>query len=147
MADGIVTLAVVMAVTAAIGWWWLRRQGAVRTRPGTDARDWTDQGVLLGARATFVQLSAAVCAPCRATARVLGELANAHPGVTHRELDVDENLDLVRELSVLRTPTVLVLDPAGREVARMSGVVSRRQANEALGTVDHQMIDDGRTRT
>jgi len=52
--------------------------------------------------------------------------------VTHREMDVDEHHDLVRTFGILRTPTVLVLDPSGREVARMSGSVNRTQAVEAL---------------
>ncbi|MEK8227513.1 thioredoxin family protein [Oerskovia sp. M15] len=52
--------------------------------------------------------------------------------MTHREMDVDEHHDLVRTFGILRTPTVLVLDPSGREVARMSGGVSRAHAIEAL---------------
>jgi thioredoxin-like negative regulator of GroEL len=48
---------------------------------------------------------------------------------------VDDHLDLVRKLGVLRTPTVLVVDDGGREVARMSGVVSDTQARQALSRV------------
>ena len=136
MTAQLATLGALLVLTAVIGLWWSARQGAVRA-PARGAAaeggiDWAEYGVALGSRTTFVQFSAEVCAPCRATARVLGELASAHAGVTHRELDVDDNLGLVRELSVLRTPTVLVLDPSGREVARLSGAVSRAHAREAL---------------
>ena len=136
MTEQLATLGALVVLTAAIGVWWSARQGAVRA-PARGAAaeggiDWSEAGVTLGSRTTFVQFSAEVCAPCRATARVLGELASAYPGVTHRELDVDDNLGLVRQLSVLRTPTVLVLDPSGREVARLSGAVSRTRAREAL---------------
>ncbi|WP_132235493.1 hypothetical protein [Promicromonospora sp. AC04] len=48
---------------------------------------------------------------------------------------MDDHLDLVRTLGVLRTPTVLVVDGGGREVARMSGVVSDTQARQALSRV------------
>lgn len=146
MTDSIVTLAVVLVITAVIGVWWSRRQGAVRPRYEETARDWLAHGVVVGPRATFVQLSAQVCAPCRATARVLTELATAQAGVTHRELDVDEHPVLVRDLVVLRTPTVLVLGPDGREVARMSGAVSRAQAAQALAAAEALTATDGRTR-
>lgn len=74
-----------------------------------------------GERATLVQFSSAFCAPCRATRRVLSEVAEVVPGVTHIEVDAEQHLELVRTLGVLRTPTTLVLDAAGRESTRASG--------------------------
>ncbi len=74
-----------------------------------------------GERATLLQFSSAFCAPCRATRRILADVASAVPGVTHVEVDAEEHLDLVRRLGVLRTPTTLVLDAAGREITRASG--------------------------
>ena len=38
-------------------------------------------------------------------------------GVSHVEIDAEDQLDLVRELGILKTPTVLVLDAAGRDRA------------------------------
>ena len=89
-------------------------------------------GTPLGPAATLLQISSAVCAPCRAARRVLGEVAERTPGVRHVELDAEQNLELVRRLDVLRTPTVLVLDAGGRVVARSSGVPSPAQVNQAL---------------
>ena len=43
-------------------------------------------------------------------------------GVSYIEVDAESNLDLVRKLRVARTPTVLVLDHAGRIVTRASGL-------------------------
>jgi thiol-disulfide isomerase/thioredoxin len=134
-------LVVVLVATAGLGVWWQRRQGVVRTAPrpvdtGAAPFDWAAHGVDLGARRTFVQLSAELCAPCRATARVLREVAAAHDDVTHREMDVDDHLDLVRAFGILRTPTVLVLDDRGREVARASGGMNRAQALAALAVGD-----------
>jgi len=140
-------LVVVLAATVVLGVWWQRRQGVVRTGarraggarvPGgsaDDARpavDWAARGVELGPRRTFVQFSAQVCAPCRATARVLAEVSGAEDGVSHRELDVDDHLDLVLAFGILRTPTVVVLDADGRETARASGAMTRSQALAAL---------------
>ncbi|QAY69226.1 thioredoxin family protein [Xylanimonas protaetiae] len=134
----VVALAALLAVTALVGVAWRARQGRVRVTapvaaPAQDqAARWAGRGVALGERATFLQLSAEVCAPCRATARVLGTLATNEPGVAHHELDVDEHLDLVKELKVLTTPTVLLLDPDGVEVARASGAMTPAQARQAL---------------
>jgi thiol-disulfide isomerase/thioredoxin len=144
-----------LLVTVGLGVWWQRRQGVVRTGarrrvPGARAGavpldgadggaipfDWAARGVDLGARRTFLQLSAAVCAPCRSTARVLAEVAGSRDGVLHRELDVDDHLDLVLAFGILRTPTVLVLDADGRETARASGAMNRRQAIAALAAGD-----------
>jgi thiol-disulfide isomerase/thioredoxin len=87
----------------------------------------------LGERATLVQFSSAFCAPCRATRRVLGEVAGLVPGVTHLEIDAESNLDLVRELGILKTPTVLVLDADGRVVRRAAGLPRKADVVAALG--------------
>jgi thiol-disulfide isomerase/thioredoxin len=86
----------------------------------------------LGERATLLQFSSAFCAPCRATRRVLGDIADLVPGVTHVEVDAELNLDLVRRLNVNRTPTTLVLDAQGREVTRATGALRVEQVLDAL---------------
>ena len=85
-----------------------------------------------GARATLVQFSSAFCAPCRATRVVLADVAGRVPGVTHVEVDAEKHLDLVRALDVQRTPTTLVLDADGRELARAAGAPRREQVLAAL---------------
>nr|WP_237519433.1 thioredoxin family protein [Streptomyces sp. HUCO-GS316] len=87
----------------------------------------------LGERATLVQFSSAFCAPCRATRRILGEVAGIVPGVTHVEIDAEDNLDLVRALGILKTPTVLVLDADGRVVRRATGQPRKADVIAALG--------------
>ncbi|MEU9860091.1 thioredoxin family protein [Streptomyces sp. NPDC047971] len=90
-------------------------------------------GVELGERATLVQFSTAFCQPCRATRRTLSEVAEMVEGVGHVEIDAEERLDLVREMGIERTPTVLVLDRAGRIVVRASGQPRRADVIAALG--------------
>jgi thiol-disulfide isomerase/thioredoxin len=85
-----------------------------------------------GERATLLQFSSAFCAPCRATRRVLTDVAAAVPGVVHVEVDAEEHLALVRALGVLRTPTTLVLDADGREVTRAAGAPRPAQVLAAL---------------
>jgi thiol-disulfide isomerase/thioredoxin len=85
-----------------------------------------------GERATLLQFSSAFCAPCRATRRVLADVAATVDGVTHIEVDAEDHLDLVRRLGVLRTPTTLVLDASGREVNRAGGAPRPAQVLAAL---------------
>ncbi|MFE9774411.1 thioredoxin family protein [Streptomyces sp. NPDC005931] len=92
-----------------------------------------DLGAELGVRATLVQFSSAFCAPCRATRRVLAEVAGMVPGVAHVEIDAEANLGLVRRLEILGTPTVLVLDAGGRVVRRASGQPRKADVIAALG--------------
>lgn len=86
----------------------------------------------LGQKATLVQFSSAFCAPCRATRRILSDVAAAVPGVTHVEIDAEHHLELVRRVGVLRTPTTLVLDAAGHEVTRASGTPRKETVLAAL---------------
>lgn len=105
-------------------------------RPGAGAPPaevGAELGARLGERATLVQFSSAFCAPCRATRRVLGEVAGLVPGVAHVEIDAEARLDLVRRLGIVSTPTVLVLDAAGRVVRRAAGQPRKADVIAALG--------------
>ena len=85
-----------------------------------------------GERGTLVQFSSAFCAPCRATRRVLSDVAGIVPGVVHVEVDAEHHLELVRTLGIARTPTTLVLDPHGGEKTRAVGAPRREQVLQAL---------------
>lgn len=87
----------------------------------------------LGERATLLQFSSAFCAPCRATRRILADVAGMTQGVAHIEIDAESHLDLVRALNVLRTPTVLVLAADGQIVRRASGQPRKPDVIAALG--------------
>lgn len=146
-----VLLASVLIALAAGGyraWTNGRFRGTHRVRgaapdPAADDSTWEEPvidelglrelGHELGDRATLVQFSSAFCAPCRAARRTLSEVAAIVPGVVHVEIDAEHHLELVRRLGVVRTPTTLVLDSAGREVTRASGAPRRDQVLTALG--------------
>jgi len=95
----------------------------------------TDLGLPLGQRATLVQFSTAFCAPCRATRRILAEVAGMIDGVAHVEIDAESHLDLVRRLDIRRTPTILVVGPDGRIVKRASGQPRKADVIAAVGDV------------
>jgi thiol-disulfide isomerase/thioredoxin len=103
---------------------------------GREGGAWLDAAVpggRRGERATLLQFSTAFCAPCRATRRVLAEVAAMVPGVAHVEIDAEAHLALVRALEIESTPTTLVLDADGRVVRRAAGVPRKADVIAALG--------------
>src|SRR6202044_1037461 len=90
-------------------------------------------GLPPGQRATLVQFSTAFCAPCRATRRILAEVAGMVDGVAHVEIDAESHLDLFRRLDIRRTPTVLVVGPDGRVAKRASGQPRKADVIAAVG--------------
>ncbi|ROP54838.1 thiol-disulfide isomerase/thioredoxin [Streptomyces sp. PanSC9] len=135
MMTGLVVCVAVLLVATAFGVLHGRRSGRVRVRGRDDGKRLgaAELGGELGERATLVQFSSAFCAPCRATRRILGEVAGMVPGVTHLEIDAEDRLALVRELEILKTPTVLVLDAEGRVVRRATGQPRKADVIAALG--------------
>ncbi|HET9898365.1 MAG TPA: thioredoxin family protein [Streptosporangiaceae bacterium] len=157
MTPGLVAAVVALALASGIGLWWRTRNGMVLAskpaaparrgpaapkprEPGQDATALpglgaADLGSALGERATLVQFSSAFCAPCRATRRVLADVATMVDGVTHIEIDAESRLDLVRRLDVRRTPTTFVLGPDGHVTHRASGQPRKVDVIAALGAV------------
>jgi thiol-disulfide isomerase/thioredoxin len=110
------------------------RPGSPAASPGPMITG-AELGLPLGQRATLVQFSTAFCAPCRATRRILAEVAGMTDGVAHVEIDAESHLDLVRRLDIRRTPTVLVVGPDGRIAKRASGQPRKADVIAALGDV------------
>lgn len=135
MLERILIIAALLAAASAGYWWWQRRQGRVREVHREGALSSEVLGAKRGYHATFVQFSTPMCAKCPGTARLLREVAGRHPHVTHIQIDASERLDLARELSIMRTPTTLVLDSDGLVVARMDGAPTPDQAEAALAAV------------
>lgn len=154
MTPGLAALLAALALALIGGAVWRKSNGRLRTsrikaRPAeADDPDSLQQtsltsqqlGHRLGERATLLQFSSAFCAPCRATRRILADVAGMTEGVAHLEIDAESHLDLVRELNVLRTPTVLVLAADGRIVSRGSGQPRKPDVIAALGLAVQEAI-------
>ena len=144
MTTGLVVLALAVVLALGFGLWRAASDGRFRgthrvkgvTEPAAEAVESVLTGTAydgqLGERATLLQFSSAFCAPCRATRRVLEQVAETVPGVRHVEIDAEHHLELVRRLGILRTPTTLVLDAEGREVSRATGAPSKQAAVASL---------------
>jgi thiol-disulfide isomerase/thioredoxin len=152
VAPGLIALVVALAVAVVTGLAWQRTNGRIRGirgagAPGTPETQTAEGaaadagpmltsvelGLPLGQRATLVQFSTAFCAPCRATRRILAEVAGMVDGVAHVEIDAEAHLDLVRRLDIRRTPTVLVVGPDGRVAKRASGQPRKADVIAAVG--------------
>lgn len=156
---GVWVLLVVLAIASAFGIWFQRTSGRITDRkvpmsttgvvPASDDDPPVDiepdepsaQSAALaaaldgrlGERATMVQFSSAFCQPCRATRRILEEVTVLVPGVSHVEIDAEDNLELVRTLDIRRTPTVLFLDEDGVVRKHASGQPRKADVIAALG--------------
>ena len=140
-------LLVALVVATAFGLWRASRDGRFRgthrvhdsaaaPEPSpSQAAPLDGLDLQLGDRATLLQFSSAFCAPCRATRRVLDEVASVVPGVRHVEIDAEHHLDVVRRLGVTRTPTTLILDAGGHEVSRAAGAPKRDAVLATLARV------------
>ncbi|WP_296665244.1 thioredoxin family protein [Demequina sp.] len=135
----IVLAILVVASVAAV--WWQRRQGVVREVERAGALSSATLGAQRGFHATFVQFSTPMCAKCPPTAALLRRIAGETENVIHMEIDASERLDLARELEIMRTPTILLLDGDGVVVSRISGAPSEHQAREALAAVPRTGTD------
>jgi hypothetical protein len=145
----------VLVLATLVGLWWRARDGRIREiGPAGDRDDVAQQRIgpaelrALGATAdgpatTLLQFSSTFCAPCRVARRVCQGIASARDGVTHLEIDAESHLDLARSLGVWRTPTVLVVDPAGRIRYRSTGAPDRAQLDEAVGATLVTAADGG----
>jgi thiol-disulfide isomerase/thioredoxin len=94
-----------------------------------------DLGRPLGPDGTFLQISSAFCAPCRATRRVLERVVATDAGLAHVEVDVADRPDLAARFAVTRTPTVVLLDPSGVPALQVTGVPTLARARAAAAAL------------
>lgn len=130
---GFFVLLAALAATVVLAWAMSKKNGSFAARDSAEMLSSSDIGADLGDRATLVQFSSAFCAPCRATRVLLTDIAANVEGVVAVDVDAESQLDLVRRLNIMRTPTVLVLDKAGAVVQRASGLPRRENVIAALG--------------
>jgi thiol-disulfide isomerase/thioredoxin len=137
---GLYVVAAATLLAVAFGLYRALTDGRIRGARRRDARvrlGAEQLGEDLGTDATFVQFSSAVCAPCRATRRLLTDVVKDTPSVAHVEVDAETRLDLVESLNITRTPTVVLLDRDGVVRHRIVGTPRKPHLLDAL----HQVLD------
>ena len=130
---GAIWLLAAVVATAVIAWALSKKNGSFSHREDAEMLTVEQIGTTLGERATLVQFSSSFCSPCRATRVLLNDLITKVDGVAYVDIDAEAHLALVRELHIMRTPTVLVLDKNGVIVERASGLPRRVDVIAELG--------------
>ncbi len=84
---------------------------------------------------TVVHFSAPSCGPCASVARVVEQVCADLPAAAQLEIDLDDNPEAARRLSVMSLPTTLIIDADGQvryRTSRVPTVADLRSALEPL---------------
>jgi len=77
---------------------------------------------------------AAWCAPCRAIAPIVDQLAKDYTGkVVFGKLNVDENPETAQRFGIMAIPTLLVMKNS-KEVDRVVGILPKNQLEEKISS-------------
>lgn len=105
--------------------------GRFRTPPRDITSD-TLRSIAAG-QLTFVQFSGEVCAQCKTNQRVFTQTLDGLTSVQFTDVPVDQHMELVRSLGIMRSPTVLLIEPSGEIIARAQGVVKKQTILDLIG--------------
>lgn len=133
MTSAVLALVVALTLAGVIGWLITRRSGQVRaTKAGSAADvDTSDLG-LSQTGPTVLHFSATWCGPCKQVRRVVDLVCDDLRDVVHVEIDMDDNPDAAKRLSVLSLPTTFIFDADGRQRYRTAGVPKADDLRSAL---------------
>ena len=130
-------LAGTIAAASGYGFWHRVSRGRITAKKAdfTPLVSEAEIGAPLGKRVTLLQFSSAFCTPCRATRTLLADITEPMADVAHIDIDAESHLELVRRLDIRSTPTTIILDGNGQEVARAVGAPKREQVLNALASI------------
>lgn len=132
---GVLVIGAVVLVAALVVGILARVNGRFRARRRGHVLSAAEIGSELGARATLVQFSSAFCSPCRATRTLLRDVTSRLEDVAYVDIDAESHLGLVRQLGIVRTPTIVVLNRQGVVVRQASGLPRREQIDAVLARI------------
>jgi thiol-disulfide isomerase/thioredoxin len=127
----ITVLIAALGVASVIGRLVTLRAGMLKAADEAANVDTSDLG-LSSDGPTILHFSATWCGPCAGVRRVVDQVCAELPKVAHVEIDMDENPEAARRLSVLSLPTTLIFDADGRPRYRTIGVPRAADLRSAL---------------
>jgi thioredoxin 1 len=78
-----------------------------------------------------LKFEASWCQPCKMMTRIM-EDASEQITIPVEKIDIDENMDLAKQYGIRGVPTLVLVDDAGVEIKRQSGVMMEAQLLEFL---------------
>ncbi|CAM3322752.1 thioredoxin family protein [Mycobacterium frederiksbergense] len=127
----IVIVIAVLGIGYLVGKMITLRSGMLRA--AAEASDIDTSGLGLSTTGpTILHFTATWCGPCAAVRRVVDQVCADLPAVAHVEIDMDENPEAARRLSVLSLPTTVIFDGDGRPRYRTTGVPKAADLRSAL---------------
>lgn len=135
--SALLTLLLIVVATLALGCVLRARNGRVKRQPAADSAARLDEARHgeFTAPVTLVQYSTETCARCPGVRRVLQSIADDSHGVEARDIDLTHAPDLARELRILQTPTILIVDGDGSVRSRIAGVPTRQTIENEIATI------------
>lgn len=127
----IAVLVAALGVAFVIGRLLTLRAGMLKASAEASNVDTSDLG-LSSTGPTVLHFSAEWCGPCAGVRRVVDQVCAGLPQVAHVEIDMDDNPEAARRLSVLSLPTTIIFDADGRPRYRTSGVPRADDLRSAL---------------
>lgn len=125
----VLAAAVVLAIAAGL----LLRARNGKVRAARDAAVLPPEVLaVLDGDVTLVMFTTQFCANCKYTRPVLRELAESTDGIAYAEIDLTDQPELAKQVSVLSTPTTLAVGADGTELLRVGGVPKRADLLEAV---------------
>ncbi|WNG81299.1 thioredoxin family protein [Mycobacterium sp. ITM-2016-00316] len=127
----IVIVIAVLGIGYLVGKMITLRSGMMRA--AAEASDIDTSGLGLSTTGpTILHFTATWCGPCAAVRRVVDQVCADLPAVAHVEIDMDENPEAARRLSVLSLPTTVIFGGDGRPRYRTTGVPKAADLRSAL---------------
>ena len=127
------TLLTLVFLATLAGLWWKGNQGRVTRHPSTALpADVPLELIDTTATLTLLQFSGPYCSYCAAMRKILGQISQATPGVSHHEIDITDYPELTKKLRISQTPTTLLVTPTGHLHSRIRGASTLAAVTEEV---------------
>jgi hypothetical protein len=124
-------LGLLLIFALCIGTYFKKKSGSIKNRYSPNPLS-IKFDLNFGDKATILQFSTVICSQCRIAKSIISNEVKSFPDINFIEIDSESNLELVRELKVYSTPTVIILNRDRCEIARVIGVPRTFQLEKFL---------------
>ncbi len=127
----------ILLASLLVGFWLKAAQGRIKLAKSHQnfAQEFNAFGNL-GKRATLIQFSTQYCAACPGSRNILTQISDKNQDINFIEIDAENNIKLARKLKILSTPTILITDTFGEELARITGIPNKKDIENYLTTIN-----------